>query len=214
MPGKRPPFSASCGIVAPNVVTTMRVAEAAERTAQVAGGVQRRPVRQRGKRHMCSSRPISARRSEETLCLHPTNTRFLWTDEVSCLATQNWRRLRAPAPAEEEGPPCTRCDQMDHMPSACPNFDRRRGPWAHRERDADCLLARYCTCGDCTHTTSHCDHPGCHRRCGSPRPVAALHHQQHTRASGDGRGEDCHWFTGGILCIVRGSAAPPSGLLD
>ena len=37
---------------------------------------------------MCSSRPISARRSEETLCLHPTNTRFLWTDEVSCLATQ------------------------------------------------------------------------------------------------------------------------------
>ena len=120
----------SCGIVAADTVTSMRLAEQRQAggwlEADTTGATDINVIMDANGCQEEWARPEDCF-SAHRLRRDPALTRYLTTDEVHLLAGLSWSRVRAPPAGEEQGPPCARCDKADHKSSECPHFPRCRG---------------------------------------------------------------------------------------
>ena len=184
----------SCGIVAADAVTTMRLAE----QRQTGGWFEADTTRATDINVIkdANRRQLEWARAEECLSARalrsdPARTRFLKTDEVRALATQSWRRVGAPPVDEEEGPPCARCDNADHISADCPHFSHRRGRYDSETLTVGALDSAYAQIARELHavaTATDAETLGRQRHAVWPRYFIS-----NNKKGGDGMGE--HWFT-------------------
>jgi hypothetical protein len=184
---------ASCGIVASKTVTIMRSEEQAPHNegwykADTTHSTDPNVIKEANRKQREWARPEELI-SERALRSDPAKTRFLMTDEVHSLATKMWQSVAAPLPAEDQGPPCARCDG-DHKSSSCTEFDRRRGRAVSETLTVGPLDAAYAQIVRDLHAAATPDAAAAGRNKHAPWPRYFI---CNNKKGGDGTGE--HWFT-------------------
>ena len=191
-PVKRWQLGSSCGIVASDVVTTMRKAEEGQeggwKDVDTTGATDQSIIKLANERQDEWADP-SERLATSVLRRNPFHTRDLCTSEIQVLGLKSWRRVREEEPAENPGPPCARCDE-DHASSNCPHFTRRRGRWESETVTVGGLDQAYAQISRDLHKMATASDDEIRRYARAPWPRYFI---SNTSRMGEGAG--VHWFT-------------------